>query len=80
MSYPGSRFGGRGQGRSFHYSCGVTAAHPIEQAWLSTGGTGAKNYDEFPDETEITRIVEANPASVLGVEMPAHTPRPSPPG
>jgi uncharacterized protein (DUF1015 family) len=52
----------------------VTAAHPIDQAWLSTGNTGAKNYDEFPDETEITRIVEANPASMLGVEMPAHTP------
>ncbi len=74
MSYPGSPLGARGQGRSLHYSCGVSAAHPIEQAWLSTGGTGAKNYDEFPDESEITRIVEANPASVLGVEMPAHTP------
>nr|WP_255672640.1 DUF1015 family protein [Glycomyces amatae] len=56
------------------YARGVTAAHPIDQAWLSTGNTGAKNYDEFPDETEITRIVEANPASMLGVEMPAHTP------
>ncbi|MCH7233035.1 DUF1015 family protein [Glycomyces sp. L485] len=52
----------------------MSAAHPIQQAWLSTGQTGAKNYDEFPDETEITRIIEANPASVLGVEMPAHTP------
>ncbi|WP_205327714.1 DUF1015 family protein [Glycomyces sp. YM15] len=63
----------------------MTAAHPIDQAWLAThihdtasgvvgGGTGAKNYDEFPDETEITRIIEANPASMLGVEMPAHTP------
>ncbi|PRY62120.1 DUF1015 family protein [Glycomyces artemisiae] len=52
----------------------MTAAHPIDLAWLSTGGTGAKNYDEFPDETEITRIIEANPASMLGVEMPAHTP------
>ncbi|WP_026929272.1 DUF1015 family protein [Glycomyces tenuis] len=52
----------------------MSAAHPIPQAWLSTGETAAKNYDEFPDETEITRIVEANPASVLGVEMPAHTP------
>ncbi|GAB3223026.1 DUF1015 family protein [Glycomyces halotolerans] len=41
---------------------------------MSTGQTGAKNYDEFPDETEITRIIEANPASALGVEMPAHTP------
>jgi uncharacterized protein (DUF1015 family) len=56
------------------YARGVTAAHPIDQAWLSTGNTGAKNYDEFPDETEITRIVEANPTSMLGVEMPAHTP------
>ncbi|HEU5127390.1 MAG TPA: DUF1015 family protein [Glycomyces sp.] len=63
----------------------MSAAHPIPQAWLATqiydsagvleeGGTAAKNYDEFPDETEITRIIEANPASVLGVEMPAHTP------
>lgn len=56
------------------YARRVTAAHPIDQAWLSTGSTGAKNYDEFPDETEITRIIEANPASMLGVEMPAHTP------
>jgi len=56
------------------YARDVTAAHPIDQAWLSTGDTGAKNYDEFPDESEITRIVEANPASMLGVEMPAHTP------
>lgn len=52
----------------------MSAAHPIPQAWLSTGQTAAKNYDEFPDETEITRIIEVNPASVLGVEMPAHTP------
>lgn len=63
----------------------MSAAHPIPQAWLATqihdaagdsegGRTAAKNYDEFPDETEITRIIEVNPASVLGVEMPAHTP------
>ncbi|SDK66876.1 Uncharacterized conserved protein, DUF1015 family [Glycomyces sambucus] len=63
-----------GAANTVDYARGVTAAHPIDLAWLSTGGTGAKNYDEFPDETEITRIIEANPASMLGVEMPAHTP------
>lgn len=52
----------------------MTVVHQIGKAWVSTGGTGAKNYDEFPDETEITRIVSDNPSSVLGVEMPTHTP------
>lgn len=52
----------------------VTAAHPIEKAWISTGGTGAQNYDEFADESKITRIVEANPTSILAVEMPDRTP------
>ncbi|MGH8792106.1 MAG: DUF1015 family protein [Stackebrandtia sp.] len=52
----------------------MTAAHPIKRAWLSTGGTGAQNYDEFADETKITRIVEANPTSMLSVEMPDRTP------
>jgi uncharacterized protein (DUF1015 family) len=48
---------------------------PIAKGWISTTGeTGAQNYDEFADETEITRIVEANPASMLGVEMPHRTP------
>ncbi|QSB06277.1 DUF1015 family protein [Natronoglycomyces albus] len=52
----------------------MTAVHPIRKAWLSTGSTGAKNYDEFPDESDITRIIADNPTSVLAVEMPAHTP------
>jgi uncharacterized protein (DUF1015 family) len=48
---------------------------PIAHGWISTTGeTGAQNYDEFADEAEITRIVEANPASMLGVEMPHRTP------
>src|ERR671934_3036668 len=46
---------------------------PIAKGWVSTTGeTGAQNYDEFADDTEITAIVEANPRSMLAVEM-AHT-------
>lgn len=60
--------------RSAGYPLRVTAAHPIEQAWISTGGTGAQNYDEFADESKITRIIEANPTSILAVEMPDRTP------
>ncbi|MPZ29038.1 MAG: DUF1015 family protein [Micromonosporaceae bacterium] len=55
----------------------MTAAavvHPIERAWITTGGTGAQNYDEFADETEITRIIAANPRSALAVEMPHRAP------
>ncbi|MBO0868810.1 MAG: DUF1015 family protein [Micromonosporaceae bacterium] len=52
----------------------MTLAHPIARAWLSTGGTGARNYDEFADESEITRIIEANPASALAIEMPHRAP------
>lgn len=53
----------------------MTELDPIARAWISTTGeTGAQNYDEFADETEITRIVEANPVSMLGVEMPHRTP------
>ncbi|MFS8499180.1 MAG: DUF1015 family protein [Micromonosporaceae bacterium] len=44
--------------------------HPIDRAWLSTGGTGAQNYDEFADDAEITAIIAANPRSALAVEMP----------
>jgi uncharacterized protein (DUF1015 family) len=48
---------------------------PIAKGWISTTGeTGAQNYDEFANETEITRIVEANPASMLAVEMAHRTP------
>lgn len=57
----------------------MTLAHPIARAWFSTGGdagntTGAQNYDEFADETEITSIIEANPASALAIEMPHRVP------
>jgi hypothetical protein len=36
--------------------------HAIPDAWLTNGGTGAQNYDEFADETEITEIISANRA------------------
>lgn len=57
----------------------MTVAHPIAQAWLSTGdelgqSTGAPNYDEFADDAEITAIIAANPASALAVEMPHRAP------
>lgn len=52
----------------------MAVVHPIPLAWLSTGGTGAQNYDEFADETEITAIIEANPRSALAVEMPHRAP------
>jgi len=49
-------------------------AHPIPSAWVSTGGTGAQNYDEFASDEEITAIIAANPASALAVEMPHRAP------
>ncbi|HEX6497432.1 MAG TPA: DUF1015 family protein [Micromonosporaceae bacterium] len=52
----------------------MTAVHPIARALLSTGGTGAQNYDEFADEREITDIIAANPTSALAVEMPHRAP------
>src|SRR6266498_5877848 len=52
----------------------MTIAHPIARAWLSTGGTGAQNYDEFADDAEITSIITANPDSALAVEMPHRSP------
>lgn len=48
--------------------------HPITRAWITTGGTGAQNYDEFADEKEITSIIEANPHSALAIEMPHRAP------
>lgn len=45
-------------------------AHAISTAWISTGGTGAQNYDEFADDAEITAIIAANPNSALAIEMP----------
>ncbi len=49
-------------------------AHPVPSAWVSTGGTGAQNYDEFASDGEITAILTDNPASALSVEMPHRTP------
>ena len=52
----------------------MSVVHPIARAWISTGGTGARNYDEFADDAEITEIVSANPASALAIEMPHRAP------
>src|SRR5574342_788451 len=52
----------------------MTVVHTIARAWISTGGTGARNYDEFADEGEITEIVAANPESALAIEMPHRAP------
>ncbi len=52
----------------------MTVVHPIARALLSTGGTGARNYDEFADDAEITDIVAANPDSALAIEMPHRAP------
>jgi uncharacterized protein (DUF1015 family) len=48
--------------------------HAIGRAWVSTGGTGARNYDEFADDAEITAIIADNPASALAIEMPHRAP------
>jgi uncharacterized protein (DUF1015 family) len=53
----------------------MTIAHPIARAWLSAGGTGAQNYDEFADDAEITAIIQANPHSALAIEMPHRAPQ-----
>ena len=52
----------------------MTVVHPIHDAWLTRGGTGAPNYDEFADESEITEIIAANPRSALAIEMPHKAP------
>ncbi|MBX6724228.1 MAG: DUF1015 family protein, partial [Dactylosporangium sp.] len=52
----------------------MTVVHPIERAWITTGGTGAQNYDEFADDAEITAIIEANRSSALAIEMPHRAP------
>jgi uncharacterized protein (DUF1015 family) len=52
----------------------MNVVHPIARAWISTGGTGARNYDEFADEAEVTAIIEANPDSALAIEMPHRAP------
>ena len=52
----------------------MTVVHPIARAWITTGGTGAQNYDEFAGDAEITAIIEANPSSALAIEMPHRAP------
>lgn len=52
----------------------MTVVHPIPAVWITTGGTGAQNYDEFADETEITRIIAERPGSALAIEMPHFAP------
>src|SRR3954453_12232212 len=52
----------------------MTVVHPISRAWITTGGTGAQNYDEFADDSEITRIIADNPHSALAIEMPHRAP------
>lgn len=52
----------------------MTAVHPINRAWITTGGTGAQNYDEFADDAEITKIIAENPHSALAIEMPHRAP------
>lgn len=52
----------------------MTIVHPISRAWITTGGTGAQNYDEFADDAEITAIIDANPHSALAIEMPHRAP------
>ncbi|MEO3748656.1 DUF1015 family protein [Plantactinospora sp. B5E13] len=52
----------------------MTVVHPISRAWITTGGTGARNYDEFADDAEITEIIRANPHSALAIEMPHRAP------
>jgi uncharacterized protein (DUF1015 family) len=49
-------------------------AAPIAHGWVSTGGTGAQNYDEFAGDAEITAVISANPDSALAVEMPHRVP------
>ncbi|MEV4708904.1 DUF1015 family protein [Actinoplanes sp. NPDC049316] len=52
----------------------MTVVHPISRAWITTGGTGAQNYDEFADDAEITAIIADNPHSALAIEMPHRAP------
>jgi uncharacterized protein (DUF1015 family) len=52
----------------------MTVVHPISRAWITAGGTGAQNYDEFADDSEITQIIADNPHSALAIEMPHRAP------
>ena len=55
-------------------TAGQSVVRPIEVAWVSTGGTGAPNYDEFNTYDEIAEVIAANPSSILTVDMPHATP------
>lgn len=44
--------------------------HPIARGWISTGGTGGPNYDEFASDDEVSAAIAGNPHSVLAIEMP----------
>jgi len=46
------------------------AVAPIDAAWVSGGGTGAPNYDEFNSYDEVTDLIVARPGSILAVDMP----------
>jgi uncharacterized protein (DUF1015 family) len=46
------------------------AVAPIDVAWVSRGGTGAPNYDEFNSYDEVTDLIMARPDSILAVDMP----------
>lgn len=52
----------------------AAAVHPIATAWLGSDRTGAKNYDEFADDAEITAAIRRRPESALAVEMPHRAP------
>ena len=51
----------------------MTVVHPISRAWITTGGTGAQNYDEFADDAEITAIIAANPHSAEAMLIECRT-------
>ncbi|BEP13736.1 DUF1015 family protein [Acidothermaceae bacterium B102] len=55
-------------------SAAPSVVRPIDVAWVSTGGTGAPNYDEFNTYDEIAAVITANPSSILTVDMPHATP------
>jgi uncharacterized protein (DUF1015 family) len=67
-----ARVGGR-RGAALAFG-DMAVVHPIARAWISTGGTGARNYDEFADDAEITEVIAANPESALAIEMPHRAP------
>ncbi len=62
------------EGLSTHSVTAQSPVHAIPHAWLSTGGTGAQNYDEFSSDTEVTAAIQAQPDSVLALEMPHRAP------